>query len=170
MLLADEISGEIPFVNNGQPWREQLVGMAQRYRRGLLAHRDAARLLADTMPAGPRRLCSIDAILGLLQSAGLSPRNAARAAYHFNNFVTEFVADEMRYAAAAELMGMSRENLLADARKYFRSLPPDEYPYLTKLADYVAEDDADGLFQFGVDLWMRGLEQLARVPRVDPGE
>jgi AcrR family transcriptional regulator len=160
VLLADEISGEIPFVEDGRPWQEQLIDLAQRVRRGLLAHRDAARLLADTMPAGPRRLHAIDTLLGLLQSAGLSARDVARAAYHLNNVVTEFVADEVRLLTTAERLGASREDLLAEARRHFRSLPPDEYPSLTRLADYLAEDDTDGLFQFGLELWIGGLERL----------
>jgi len=160
VLVADEIGGEIPVVENGRPWQDMLIDLAQRYRRGLLAHRDAARLLANTSPAGPRRLHAIDSLLGLLQSAGLGARDAARAAYHLNNFVTEFVADEVRFSTAAERLGTSRENMLGEARRHFRTLPPGEYPSLTKLADYVAEDDADGLFQFGLDLWIRGLERL----------
>src|SRR5947207_1084552 len=73
VLLADEISGETPTVGEGPPgqeWQERLVDLARRYRHVLLAHRDAARLLANTRPAGPRRLRHIEAILGVLLAAG----------------------------------------------------------------------------------------------------
>jgi TetR/AcrR family tetracycline transcriptional repressor len=162
VLLGDEISGAIPVVEDGRPWQERLVEMAWRVRRALLDHRDAARLLASTAPAGPRRLRHIDTLLRLLLSAGLGPRDAARAAYHLNNMVTEFVADEVRLSLEAEAMGITREQLLADARRHFRALPPDEYPTLTKLADFVADDDLDGLFQFGLQFWIRGLEGLGQ--------
>src|SRR5215813_8767886 len=46
VLLGDEISGEIPLVPQAGSWQEQLRTMARNVRRGLLAHRDAARLLA----------------------------------------------------------------------------------------------------------------------------
>ncbi len=82
VLLADEISGEIPFVDLAGTWEEQLAAMAQNARRGLLAHRDGARLLAITPPAGPRRLKQIEQLLWVLRSAGLSNRDAARAAHH----------------------------------------------------------------------------------------
>src|SRR3982074_1023831 len=40
-LLGDEISGEISIVPSTGTWREQLIEMARRVRRGLLVHRDA---------------------------------------------------------------------------------------------------------------------------------
>jgi AcrR family transcriptional regulator len=162
VLLGDEISGEIPFARSTGSWREQLTEMARNVRRGLLAHRDAARLLAITPPFGPRRLRHIEAVLRSLRAAGLSGRDAARAAYHCNNFVTEFVADEARFAAFASAPGSSRRKTFAQARKHFKSLPVDEYPTLVELADDLSEDDADGLFEFGLEIWLRGLEHLAK--------
>jgi TetR/AcrR family tetracycline transcriptional repressor len=162
ILLADEICGEIPLVDRTGSWRDQLVRMAANYRRGLLAHRDAARVLASTAPFGPRRLRHIEAFLEVLRTAGLSPRDAAHVGYHCNNFVTEFVADEARFAAFAAVPGSSRRKLFADARKHFRSLPRDQFPTIVELADHLAEDDSDALFQSGLDLLLRGIESRAR--------
>src|SRR5262245_39370933 len=128
VLLGDEISGEIPLVRPTGTWREQLVKMARNVRRGLLAHRDAARLLAITAPLGPRRLGHIESVLRVLKAAGLKNRDAARAAYHLNNFVTEFVADEARFAAFASSPYASRRKVFSEARQHFKSLPRDEYP------------------------------------------
>jgi TetR/AcrR family tetracycline transcriptional repressor len=74
--------------------------------------------------------------------------------------VTEFVADEVRLATAAEALGASRGELMAQARARLRALPADEFPSLTRVADEVATDDAEGLFEFGLRLWLRGLEPL----------
>src|SRR5262245_361579 len=161
VLLGDEISGEIPMARSGGTWREQLVEMAENVRRGLLAHRDAARVLASTAPFGPRRLRHVEALLGVLRSAGLSRRDAARAAYHCNNFVTEFAADEARFAAFTAASGSSRRKMYAEVRKHFKSLPPEEYPVIVELADYLGEDDPDGLFRFGLEVWLRGLGALS---------
>src|SRR5215475_11810348 len=97
-LLGDEISAEIPLPRANGTWQDQLAESAWNVRRGLLAQRDAARVVASTPPAGPRRLRHIEAILRILRLTGLSDRDAARAAYHLNNFVTEFAADEARFA------------------------------------------------------------------------
>src|SRR5262249_12658664 len=136
---------------------------AWNVRRGLLAHRDAARVLASTPPAGPRRLRHIEAVLRILRAAGLSERDAAHTAYHLNNFVTEFAADEGRLATyVAKVPGASRRKILSEVRRQFKSLPRDEYPTIVALADYLAEDAQDALFQFGIDIWLRGIEGLAK--------
>jgi TetR/AcrR family tetracycline transcriptional repressor len=161
-LLGDEISGEIPFAAEAGSWRNQLVEMAWNVRRGLLAHRDAARVLASTPPVGPRRLKLIEAVLRTLRAGGLNERDAARAAYHLNNFVTEFAADEARFAAYAASPGSNRRRLLAEARRQFKSLPQQDFPTIVALADYLTEDDQDALFQFGIDMCLRGIRALSK--------
>ena len=48
-------------------------------------------------------------------------------------------------------------------------LPPDEYPTIVELADELSTDDSDGLFQFGLDIWLRAIEAMAgRRRRVKP--
>jgi len=161
-LLGDEISAEIPLPRPAGSWRDQLTESAWNARRGLLAHRDAARVLASTPPAGPRRLRHVEAVLRILRTTGLSDRNAARAAYHLNNFVTEFAADEGRLATyVAAVPGSSRRKILAEVRRQFKSLPASEYPTIVALADHLADDDQDALFQFGIDMCLRGIEALA---------
>jgi len=159
-LLGDEISSEIPLPRETGNWRTQLVEAAWNVRRGLLAHRDAARVLANTPPVGPQRLRHIDALLRILRTAGLKKQDAARAGYHLNNFVTEFAADEARFAAFADKPGVTRRKMLNEARRQFKSLPAHEYPTLVELADHITEDDQDGLFQFGVDMCLRGIDAL----------
>jgi TetR/AcrR family tetracycline transcriptional repressor len=161
-LLGDEISSEIPFARASGSWQNQLTEMARNVRRGLLAHRDAARVLAHTPPVGPRRLQHIEALLRTLRAAGLNDRDAARAAYHLNNFVTEFAADEARFAAFAGSPGTSRRKILVEARRQFKALPADEYPTIVALADHLTEDARDELFQFGIDLCLSGVEALLK--------
>jgi len=164
-LLADEIAREIPLVSSSGGWRHQLTEIAWNVRRGLLAHRDAARVLADTAPVGPHRLRHIELLLHVLRSAGLHPRQAARVGYHCNNFVTEFAADEARFAASVPVRGGARRRVFADARKYFKSLPPAEYPTVVALADHLTENDPDALFQFGLDVWLDGIEHMLKHAR-----
>lgn len=161
-LLGDEISGEIPASRATGTAQEQLAEIAWNVRRGLLAHRDAARVLAASPPVGPRRLRHIEAVLRILRAAGLRDRDAARAAYHLNNFVTEFAADEARFAAYASTPGSSRRKLFADARKHFASLPKNEYPTIVALAEHLTEDAQDELFEFGINMCLRGIQSLSK--------
>ena len=55
----------------------------------------------------------------------------------------------------------SRRKMYAQVRKVFKSLPADVYPVIVELADYLGEDDPDGLFEFGVEVWLRGLGDLS---------
>ena len=162
VLLGDEISGQIPLVRASGTWRHQLEEIAWNVRRGLLAHRDAARVLAATPPFGPRRLRHIESLLRTLRASGMSSPNAVRAAYHCNNFVTEFVADEIRITAMVAESRGKRRAAFDEVRKHFKALPRDEYPTLVELADELSEDDPDGLFQFGLEIWLRGLETLTK--------
>jgi AcrR family transcriptional regulator len=163
-LMADELSAEIPYEVGARGWREAMKELARRYRRALQQHRDAARLMAATPPSGPRRLKHVEVVLQVLLDAGLGERDAARAAYHANNFITEFAADEARMAATARTLGMTRKKMMAMGERMFRSLPPSEFPALTRLAGHLMEDDPDGLFEFGLDLLLDGLEPRRRGP------
>jgi AcrR family transcriptional regulator len=164
-LLGDEISGEIPAPSGTGSWQEQLTEIAWNVRRGLLAHRDAARVLANSPPVGPRRLRHIEAVLRVLRMTGLRDRDAARAGYHLNNFVTEFAADEARFAAYMSAPGSSRRKVLAEAHRQFASLPKSEYPTIVAMADHLTEDAQDDLFQFGIDMCLRGIQALSKRQR-----
>jgi TetR/AcrR family tetracycline transcriptional repressor len=160
-LLADELSGQVPPIDESLPWPEALRTMARAHRRVLLSHRDAARLLASTPPAGPQRLTHVEAMLRLLCAAGFSARDAAWAGYHFNNVVTEFVADEVRAKVAADAAGTTHDALMERTRAQFRALPSDQFPNLIAAADALSSDDPDALFEFGLDLVIRGIAPLA---------
>src|SRR5215469_9669276 len=93
-LLADTITGEMPLPDTGLPWREALEAGARNLRRVALSHRDAARVLAATMPTGRHRLHAIDALLGLLLQAGFPPADVVDLSYLFNAFVVGFMLDQ----------------------------------------------------------------------------
>ena len=160
VLLADEISGEVPLLPLDLPWDQALRHMAHNTRRVLLAHHDAARVLASIPPAGPRRLVHIERALAVLVRAGFSDRDAAWAAYHFNNLVTEFVADEVRLSGAATAAGLSRQQVLGEGRAQLQSLLATDFPTLRRLAEEVATADADAQFEFGLEVWLRGMATL----------
>lgn len=76
------------------------------------------------------------------------------------------MADEVRAQGPAEAAGTTREALMAQARGLVRSLPADQFPNLIAAADDISSDDPVGLFEFGLDLLIRGLEPLVRKPSV----
>jgi hypothetical protein len=54
------------------------------------------------------------------------------------------------------------EPFVGQLREYFRSLPPDQFPNLSSMADALTRVEGDERFEFGLDLLVRGLQSLAR--------
>jgi AcrR family transcriptional regulator len=165
-LLADAIAAGVREPRPGMSWREQLETLAWENRRVLLAHRDAARILAGTPPAGANRLRLAEITLRALLKAGLDHRDATYAAILLTDYATGFVAEEAMLANAAQSQGVSMDELLAGIRAQFKALPAEEYPSMVTLADDLTDPDADPRFRFGLEVLLDGLERrLAKTGR-----
>ena len=158
-LLADEICAGAREPGSDLPWREKLQMLVQENRRVLLLHRDAARILAGTVPAGPNRLRLADIKLGALLEAGFSQRDAVRAAFMLTDYATHFVAEETRFAGVGRANDLSEQEELAEVRRRFEMLPEDEYPNIVTLAGHLTNPDANGRFEFGLEALLNGLER-----------
>ena len=162
-LLAEEICAPIREPDRTMPWQRQLEVLADDYRGALLAHRDAAQVLASSGgPSGPKRLRLTEIGLRTLLDAGFSEKDAAYAGLLFNDFVIMSVLEETRYANLEQggiTEGTSKEKS-SEVQNWVESLPPNEYPSLITLACYLAEPDGDERFRFGVKLLRNGLESL----------
>jgi len=158
-LLAEEICAPMHEPDRTLPWQDQLEAMAIEYRQVLLAHRDAAQVLASSGgPSGPKRLRLTEIGLRTLIDAGLSQKDAAYAGMLMNDFVIMSVLEETRYAnVEAE---SASEDLSSDVQYWIESLPQNEYPSLVTLANYLTHFDGDERFRFGVELLRNGLESL----------
>lgn len=154
-LLADTIIGNIQELDTRLPWRERLEAAALDYRRVLLAHHDAARVVAATPPVGPMRLRIIEQVLCALREGGLSDDEAAKAAFVFNSFATGFVLDETQGHPRAD---QNTDEVQAQIRNWYSALPPDRYPNLVALAEQLGNSDMDLAFRFGLTALLDGLE------------
>jgi AcrR family transcriptional regulator len=157
-LMANAICKEVSPPPARSSWRKKLEAIGRDYRRVLLRHRDAARILLTTQPLGPDRLQLIEHVLAVLLSAGFSPPAAADAATVFNIFVTGFVQDETRALPRTELADVPLEQLNEQVRQSFKHLPVDRYPALVRLADELVRPDMDRQFSFGLNALLSGLE------------
>ncbi len=161
LLLADEICSSMREPDRSLPWGDQLERLAHEVRQGLLAHRDAARVLASSgPPAGPSRLRLAEMGLKTLLAAGFNPKDAAYAGFLLNDYVTMFVLEETQHAnTEAE---SASEDPSSSAQKWAETLPADQYPSLIALADYLVEAGGDERFQFGIEILRSGLEALLK--------
>jgi TetR/AcrR family tetracycline transcriptional repressor len=163
-LLAEAICTEMQPSDLHRPWRVRLVALMTEYRRVLLGHRDAAQVLAATLPAGRHRLLLVDLTLGAVLDAGFTAAFATRAARLLVDFTTGFVQEE--YIAADRQSGAADAEDLADqADPGVHRLPrigdlePEAYPHIAALRPYLLDRQEDARFAFGLQVILDGLER-----------
>lgn len=156
-LLADEICATMRAPDATLPWREQLEALGHENRRALRSRRDAARVLAQTLPLGPNRLRLMEVALTVLLNAGFSPRDAAYAGFLLSDYVTTFVVEETRFSS--EDQEAQIEQIYTN---WLAALSPEEFPTLRSLAGHLLTDNADERFSFGMEVLLDGLEMKRR--------
>jgi TetR/AcrR family tetracycline transcriptional repressor len=155
-LIADAIVADVPQPHSGLSWREALKYIAIEYRRVLLGHRDAARVLTDTPPLGPHRLRLMDDLLGVLRAAGFSNDDVASAGWMFNTFVTGFVLDEQSQAPASPDPAAAQQ--FFDVASWLKQLPVNQFPNIVAVADPLFDQPMERRFAFGLEAMLDGLD------------
>jgi AcrR family transcriptional regulator len=151
-LLLDRIVGEskVPYPDP-EHWQDQVRAMARAARALMKSRRDAAQLSMGRIPTGPNSLPVMERTLAVLAAAALPPRVISYAADLFALYVGAFAYEES--------LGTTDP---AQFAAYLRSLPPEDFPVITGLADDLTAGDADERFEFGVEVLIAGLEALAQ--------
>ena len=160
-LVAEAVCREIRPPKSNSPWRQRLKALMSEYRRVLLAHRDAAHVLAATIPAGPHRLRLVEIALHAVVDAGFDGARAVRAGRLLVDYTTGFVQDE--YVVAARASGTDSAPVTDHSPR--RALPTlaevqaQEFPTIASLRTSLRESDSDARFRFGLEVILDGLEQ-----------
>jgi TetR/AcrR family transcriptional regulator, tetracycline repressor protein len=97
--LIDEMATEIwrqitAGLTPGAAWDEMLTTFAVVMRRGLLAHRDGAKMVSGTYLTDPELLRSQESGLAALTEQGFTVASAVRAYKLMHNFVVGFCIEE----------------------------------------------------------------------------
>lgn len=163
-LVYDRIMGEIELPDpDPAHWEDQLKDLARQAYRVMLSHNDAVRLSIGRPPAGPNTLRIVEWMLSLMRGAGIPDRAAA----YFGNTLGRLLDASVLEASAA--VNTNTDDAAQDGaemmRDYWARLPADQFPNLTALADTTFFNvDADDLFEFGLDLLVRGLAAYKEPP------
>lgn len=162
-LLADELLAGLDARSPVDPadWRGSLAGLLREMRGHLLGRRDSARLLAGRFTTGPNRLRWLEAMLGVLRSAGLGPHDNAYACYFLTVTVLGFVANEQAPLSAEVRNGMPAREFLDGLRDRLAELPAAEYPNTVAHAEQLTGPDLACRFDFAVDRMLDAIEALA---------
>ena len=152
-LLLDRIVGETPVPEpDPENWQGTVKELARGVRRHLSQRRDAAQLSLGRVPAGPNSLPILERNLAVLAASKLPPAVIAYAADMFALYVGAFAYEESlqnESQASPEQFGA-----------YLASLPPEQFPTLTRLSSELTAGDDDARFEFAIDLLVRGLEAM----------
>jgi AcrR family transcriptional regulator len=152
-LLLDRIVGETPVPEpDPEHWQSTVKELARGVRKHLSERRDAAQLSLGRVPAGPNSLPILERNLAVLASTKLPPHVIAYAADMFALYVGAFAYEESlehEHQATPEQFGA-----------YLASLPPDQFPTLTRLSGELTAGDNDARFEFAIELLVRGLEAM----------
>jgi AcrR family transcriptional regulator len=150
-LLLDRIVGENEVPEpDPEHWQEQLKAFARSTRRMFKSRRDAAQLSMGRIPNGPNSLPKMEAALALLAAASLPPKVISYAADMFALYVGAFAYEESMPPPDTERMG-----------DFLKTLPPEQFPFMSGLADELMAGDADERFEWALDLLIAGLEAMA---------
>jgi AcrR family transcriptional regulator len=154
-LVYDRIMGEIELPEpDPTQWDDQLKDLARQAYRVMLSHNDAVRLSIGRPPAGPNTLRIVEWMLALMRSAGIPDQPAA----YFGNTLGRLLdASVLEASTTPAENGESAQDDADMMREYWAQLPAEQFPNLTALADTTFAADADALFEFGLDLLIRGL-------------
>jgi AcrR family transcriptional regulator len=154
-LVYDRIMGEITLPDpDPSRWEEQLKHLARQAYRVMLSHNDAVRLSIGRPPAGPNTLLIVEWMLAVMRGAGIPDLPAAYFGNVLGRFLDASVLEASTSGAAGAREAESESELM---REYWARLPPERFPNITALADTTFALDTDALFEFGLDLLMRGL-------------
>lgn len=149
-LVAEEI--ELPSLHD---WREVMRRRARSAREVFSRHPWASVLLDSRAHRGPAQLAYADRLLGTLLAAGFSPRAAANALFVLDSYVYGFHRQEANLALPE---GVEASDV---AKALLKTLPPDTYPALHRVAEdfMVSPHDAVAVFDLGLDLILEGLQR-----------
>jgi TetR/AcrR family transcriptional regulator, tetracycline repressor protein len=159
--LGEQLWSEIDTeVNPDAPWPAQLRALLESLIHVLRTHPSASELLITGEKQSAAALEANEVALEVLNRAGFDPRHAsaiARSALWTGLMLA--MAEPGRDPSMDEAERTEHQRL-----KMVRlaMLPPDQYPRLVEAAvPMTACDDPDFHYQFGIDLFLHGVEAMA---------
>jgi TetR/AcrR family transcriptional regulator, tetracycline repressor protein len=164
-LILDEVIAEqvdeIPEPDPEQ-WREQLKEVARTMRRNILSHRDIVEISIGRIVLGPNAVRLSERVLAILRAGGVPDPLAVQGYLLLISAVNGFTMDETGFVEQPAPGTPPLDEASRMVRDYLESLPPDQFPNLTEVADSFAVTDQDARFELLLDLFVEGLAARAQ--------
>lgn len=158
-LMLDLMLGEVDCSETDGDWVGGLRTLTRSFHQVLTRHNQLARVYNNQVRIGPHGLLIIERALTLLLEAGFSPEDAAAA------FLTLYT-----YTVGRHQMGRIAPYPGAkahDQAEYFQALPMDRIPSIRKASRHLGGVQQPGVFEFGLDALLTGLQAKLAAQRGD---
>lgn len=163
LILEEVIAEQVDEIPEPDPkrWQEQIKEVARTMRRTILRHRDIVQISIGRIPMGPNALRLSERVLAILRSGGVPDELAVQSYLLLISAVNGFTMDEAGFDEEAPPSAPPPEEAGQMVRGYLESLPADQFPNLTEVADAFAMGDQDARFELLIDLFVEGLGRRA---------
>jgi TetR/AcrR family tetracycline transcriptional repressor len=138
----------------GGDWAQQLATLSQAVRDHLLAHPAVVPYALQQPGLGPHSLRLGEAIYDILRPAGFSDQAVVGTVYALVSYILGFVALEIPRAGTDP---QTSDEFVRRMWGFFAALPPGEFPHHVQLAPLLARISTDDQFQFGIRIFLAGL-------------
>lgn len=157
--MGDRFFDDLPPLASSGPWSQRLRSVVMSLVESLRRHPASAPLAATrALQCAPGRQLAED-VLGMLLAAGFSNTESSDIARTALQTAILLVSEQA--GAEPDVAAAERESVRAAKRDALASLPADRFPNLVACADALtACEDPDGYFEFGVDLFVAGVDRL----------
>jgi AcrR family transcriptional regulator len=157
--IVDIVVSEIEVPRFDLDWKTAMRRRAISAHEVLLRHPWATMPLVSRISVGPAMLRYVDATIGCLREAGFSYEMADHAWNAIDSHIYGFTLQELNFPIEAS-------EYAETAASFISHIPPDQYPYMNELSQYVIDGTYDGLhdFEFGLDLILNGLDAFREGP------
>lgn len=156
--MLDAVWGnvDIPDVP-GSDWWSGLALVARSTREAFLSHPAAAAIAATRTGGGANVLRVIEAILALLERAGLDPERAVRVYVPFARSLLALIVFEA--SLLPELSDEERRKQALRTRFELESLPVEEFPHVIAAAPHLTTPyEPERVFEEGLEFLHAGIE------------
>jgi AcrR family transcriptional regulator len=147
-LMADHVLAQLPSPDSAGEWREQIHSFFLAFHDLLLEHPAVAHVMIEMALAGPELSMRGEQVLSCLLGAGFDEPTSAQ-------MITAFTW----HTVGGSMYAIARRNPEHEDRDVrIRTLPPDQFPSVYRVAPYLADDASRE--QFADALWhlIRGYE------------
>jgi TetR/AcrR family transcriptional regulator, tetracycline repressor protein len=160
----DEVIGEqVDEIPDPEPerWQDQLKDVARIMRKAILSHRDIVQISIGRIVMGPNALRLSERVLAILRAGGVPDELAVQSYLLLISAINGFTMDETGFVEQPAPGTPPLDEAGRMVRGYLESLPPDQFPNVTEVADSFAVTDQDARFELLLDLFVDGLAARA---------